>query len=791
MQPGSIHNTIKKLEIERDQLLEENKKLKFENKIKQFSISNAPQMISYVDRSLTYRYVNKRYEKIFNISANEFIGKKLQDVIGEKAFEKAQHYVNKVLNGEEVRYLEKYEYPGKTEFIDGHLIPDIDENGKVQGWYAFLNDITEHLERGWQKFDNRYILLTKNLKEELWVADTNLKLTWVSPYCENILGYTAEERLSIQQDKIFGKKAMNRFRNFIKTQKNRDCKMLNNENTISTQLKAKHKNGQNIWVEVKAWFFCNTMGEIIGIQGITRDIHHERLLQEQLSKSENRFKTIFKDDLLVKMIINPKTGSIIDANRAAAKFYGYPLDVLLTMKIQQINKLPREKTKKEMQKAIQKKQNVFNFKHKLANGSTRDVEVYSNPMHFENKTYLFSIIKDITEQKKAEQEINKLLTAVEQSPALTVITDTQGNVEYINKTFSEVTGYAFNEIVGKNMNVLQSGNTPKETYPDLWDTINSGKIWKGEFANKKKNGTVYYEKATIAPVFNKGEIVNFISVKEDITAIKIAEQKLKESEEKYRDIFQNSPLGMFRSTPEGKFIEANPAFAKMLGFTTPRELIHNIYSISKQVYADPKQRKKVLEEASKSDQVKHFENIFKRKDGSEFIVNLYLKPVMDKNSKTIHFEGIVEDISEQREMQISLKQLTADSLYINEKNKFISRLKKQYESLSGKYQFNRNEKDKLEKLFQMIMDTDKDWQQIKTHFETVHKGFYEKLNQKSSNLTQNDLRHCAYIKMNFSTKEIARLMNVKDTSIQRARVRLKKKLGLKSNDDLFTFIRNI
>ncbi len=670
MQSGSIHNTIKKLEIERDQLLEENKKLKFENKIKQFSINNAPQMISYVDRSLTYRYVNKRYERIFNISANEIIGKKLQDVIGEKAFEKAQHYVNKVLNGEEVRYLEKYEYPGKTEFIDGHLIPDIDENGKVQGWYAFLNDITEHLERGWQKYDNRYILLTKNLKEELWVADTNLKLTWVSPYCENILGYTAEERLSIQQDKIFGKKAMNRFRAFIKTQKNRDCKMLNNENTISTQLKAKHKNGQNIWVEVKAWFFCNTMGEIIGIQGITRDIHHERILDEKLSNSENRFKTIFKDDLLVKMIINPKTGSIIDANRAAAKFYGYPLDVLLTMKIQQINQLPREKTKEQMQKAFQKKQNVFNFKHKLANGSSREVEVYSNPMHFENKTYLFSIIKDIT-------------------------------------------------------------------------------------------------------------------------AIKLAEQKLKESEEKYRDIFENSPLGMFRSTLAGKLIEANPAFAKMLGYKSADEILCNIYDIGKQVYADAKQRKKVLEEASKSNQVKHFERIFKRKDGSEFIVNLYLKPVMDKNSKTIHFEGIVEDISEQREMQKSIKQLTADSLYINEKNKFISRLKKQYQSLSSKYQFSVDEEEKVEKLFQMVMDTGKDWQQIKTHFETVHKGFYEKLNQKSSNLTQNELRHCAYIKMNFSTKEIARLMNVKDTSIQRARVRLKKKLGLKKNDSLFAYIRNI
>ena len=670
MPPGSTQDKIKQLEKERDQLLKENEKLKLENKVNKFSINHAPQMVSYVDRSLTYRFINKQYQKIFNISAGEIIGKKLPSVIGKKAFEKAQHYVNRVLNGEEVRYLEKYEYPDKTKFIDGHLIPDINEKGEVYGWFAFLNDITEYMERGWRKHDEQYTLLAKNLKEELWVADTNFKLTWISPYCENILGYTAEERLSMNQEHIFGKKAMNRFRVFIKTQKNRDCKKHNHQKTISTQLKARHKNGKNIWVEVKAWFFCNTAGEIIGVQGITKDLHQEKLLQEKLVKSENRFKTIFKEDLLVKLIIDPGTGNITDANKAAARFYGYPLDVLLTMKIQQINQQPDEKTKKEMQKAFQKKQNIFNFKHKLANGKLRDVEVYSNPMQFENKTYLFSIIKDVT-------------------------------------------------------------------------------------------------------------------------SIKMAEQKLKDSEEKYRDIFENSPLGMFRSTPPGKFIEANPAFAKMLGYNNLNEILQNIYDIGKQVYADPKQRKKVLEATSKSTQVKHFETIFKRKDGSKFIVNLFLKPVLDKEGNTLHFEGIVEDISEQREMQKSIKQLTADSLYINEKNKIVSRLKKQVKTLFDKYDFPGNEKEKVERLFQKVLDIDKDWQQIKTHFEMVHKGFYEKLGQKSSHLTQNELRHCTYIKMNFSTKEIARLMNVKDTSIQRARVRLKKKLALKKQDSLFTFIHNI
>ena len=122
-------------------------------------------------------------------------------------------------------------------------------------------------------------------------------------------------------------------------------------------------------------------------------------------------------------------------------------------------------------------------------------------------------------------------TIIEQSPVSIIITDILGNIEYINPKFIEVTGYTSDEIIGKSPRVLKSGSTSSEEYKKLWDTILSGKVWKGEFINKRKNGDLYYEYAVIAPIKNiNGAINNFIAIKEDITQLKETDKELRKSE---------------------------------------------------------------------------------------------------------------------------------------------------------------------------------------------------------------------------------------------------------------------
>lgn len=155
----------------------------------------------------------------------------------------------------------------------------------------------------------------------------------------------------------------------------------------------------------------------------------------------------------------------------------------------------------------------------------------------ENKTYLVNIVRipqrgyinlygqDITELKKADELVLMLTQAVEQSSASIVITDAKGNIEYVNPWFIKTSGYSFEEIVGKNPRILKSGHTKPEEYKKLWQTVTQGKEWHGEFHNKKKNGELYWESASLSPVKNeRGKITHYLAVKEDITEQKEAEK---------------------------------------------------------------------------------------------------------------------------------------------------------------------------------------------------------------------------------------------------------------------------
>ena len=143
----------------------------------------------------------------------------------------------------------------------------------------------------------------------------------------------------------------------------------------------------------------------------------------------------------------------------------------------------------------------------------------------------FSI--DITERKRTEDELRKLWRAVEQSPASIIITDTNGDIEFCNSKASETTGYTKEELIGTNPRIFQSGETSAETYEEIWDHITAGNEWRGELHNKKKNGVLYWESISMTPIMNaKGQIMNFLAVKEDITKQKEYIAELKEAKHK-------------------------------------------------------------------------------------------------------------------------------------------------------------------------------------------------------------------------------------------------------------------
>ena len=140
---------------------------------------------------------------------------------------------------------------------------------------------------------------------------------------------------------------------------------------------------------------------------------------------------------------------------------------------------------------------------------------------------LFGTLQDITERRRAEEERRTLSHAVEQSPVSIIITDTTGKIEYVNPKFTQASGYSREEAAGHNPRLLKSDETSPEEYRQLWATILQGGTWRGEFHNRKKDGTLYWESASISPVLNEsGRVAHFVAVKEDITERKISEEAM-------------------------------------------------------------------------------------------------------------------------------------------------------------------------------------------------------------------------------------------------------------------------
>ncbi len=219
------------------------------------------------------------------------------------------------------------------------------------------------------------------------------------------------------------------------------------------------------------------------------------------------------------------------------------------------------------------------FQHK--NGSILFVEVASRPIFMKGKLIgAVTAFHDITRRKrteealrKSEETARKLSTAVEQSPASIVITDTEGSIEYVNPKFVENTGYTFEEALGKNPSILKSGNLQPEIYKDLWRTIKAGKEWKGELQNRKRSGELYWESASISPIrYKDGGVTHFIAIKEDVTHRKQMEEELREKERLQRTLMERLPVGIIIIDPETRVIEMiNPTAAELFG--APAEAI--------------------------------------------------------------------------------------------------------------------------------------------------------------------------------------------------------------------------
>ena len=308
------------------------------------------------------------------------------------------------------------------------------------------------------------------------------------------------------------------------------------------------------------------------VYGVIQDITEQKLAEEELRNSEERFKTLFQRHSAINFVLDPETGSILDANEAAADFYGWSISQLTRMNIQQINVLPAEVVKNDLKKAALSKKMRFEFSHRLADGSIREVEVFTKRIDIQGKSVLYSVIHDITERKQAEEALKeseekyRILFNNEIYGICIFDPDTLKLID-ANETMGRLSGYSREELL--------SVITIPDLTAELDKSIPTIDQTKSEYNAtriplryiRKKDGSVFPVEAVAYTYVWQGRQVIY-SILRDITERYQAEQVVHESEEKYRLLFDNELYAVDVYDMETlEILDANQAHIRLYGYS--------------------------------------------------------------------------------------------------------------------------------------------------------------------------------------------------------------------------------
>lgn len=391
--------------------------------------------------------------------------------------------------------------------------------------------------------------------------------------------------------------------------------------------------------------------------------------QRQLAGSEERYHSLFSGAKIAELLVDPRTGDIIDANDAACRYYGYDLDRIRSLRIQDINCLAPDQVAQKMVGAATEADGHLYFRHRLADGTIRDVEVHSGPIKIGGRTLLYSVVHDVTDRKRLETERQLLVMAIEQCPVSIIVADPSGAIEYVNPTFLKTTGYDRDEVLGQNPRLLKSGFTPENEYREMWNRLCTGEIWTGMFQNRRKDGSTYWEQAQISPVMDgDGTITHFVGVKTDITERREAEETIRTLVLRLQSVLDAaSEVAIIATDMNGLITVFNRGAERMLGYqateiiglATP-ELFHladevtaRALQLSEEIGHDVSGFKAFVAKAEMLGQDRS-EWTYIRKDAERITVSLAVTTIPDQDGKISGYLGVAVDISDRKRAEAEI-----------------------------------------------------------------------------------------------------------------------------------------
>ncbi|HEY6554314.1 MAG TPA: PAS domain S-box protein, partial [Vicinamibacteria bacterium] len=256
-----------------------------------------------------------------------------------------------------------------------------------------------------------------------------------------------------------------------------------------------------------------------------------RELEQRLLASELRFRTLIDHAMDAIAVIESETGRFLDVNERACAAKGYSREEYLQLSASDIDTEIARRTWPETRDEAKRLGSIaFESEHRRKDGSTFPVEVNATYVSLD-RDYVLTIVRDITDRKQTEERQARLSRVVEQTSDSIVITDPEGTITYVNPAFEQVSGYSRDEVIGQNPRVLKSGLQDPAFYKRMWEALGRGEVWKGRLVNRRKDGTLFQEEATIGPVRDaSGQVVSYVAAKRDVTTEMSLERQLMQAQ---------------------------------------------------------------------------------------------------------------------------------------------------------------------------------------------------------------------------------------------------------------------